>query len=114
DDPVEAGKQVVPEPRAARRPPRKQVVRGEDQRPASAEEPPVEGRGGEPLDVEDVAALREQPRGPERVLEQLEGDAQARAPEEPRRDRVEELAPAVADLAVRGDAETKRRGHQLD
>ena len=47
---------------------REQVVRREDLRPARAKEQVVDRRRREPLDVQHVARLREQPRHPERVL----------------------------------------------
>ena len=64
------------------RPPRQEVVGREDLRPARAEEQIVHRRRREPLHVQHVARLREQPRHPERVLDGLHRDPQLRPPED--------------------------------
>jgi hypothetical protein len=69
DDAVEAREQRAPEARAARRTPRQQIVRGEDERAIRTEQEPVELRHGEPLEVDDVRRAREHAARGERVLE---------------------------------------------
>ncbi len=91
DDSVEAAEQAPPEPLAAGRAPRQQVVGGEHGRAARPEEPVVDLRSGQPLDVQHVARDRGEPRHPERMLEHLQRQPQPRAPEEPRGERVEDL-----------------------
>ena len=78
-----------------------------------AEQPRVELGGGEPLQVHDVGGHPGEPRQAERVLEHLQRQAQPRAAEESRRERIEELAPAVA-VRLRDVAEAEARGDELD
>ena len=60
-----------------------------------AQQQRLELRRCEPLHMDDVGAKGGQPREPERVLERLHRQPQARALEDPGRERVEELAPPV-------------------
>ena len=70
-------------------------------------------RRRQPLHVDDVGRRRGEPREPERVLERLQRQAQPRAPEEARRERVEELAAPVA-VRLRCVAEAEARRDELD
>ena len=68
---------------ARRGAPRQQVVRREDERPARAEEPAVERRRGEPLDVQHVARLASSSRAiPNGCSTHLHRDPQPRAAEQ--------------------------------
>src|SRR6266508_3665709 len=78
-----------------------------------AEESVVELGRGQPLEVHDVRMPPCEPREADRVLEQLDRDAEPRAAKEARADGIEELAPAVAVRRGRL-AETERRGDELD
>ena len=93
DDPVEPRKELSPELLAGHGPARQQVVRGEDERAARTEEPAVERRRGEPLDVQHVARPCEQPRRADRMLQHLHRHAQPRPAEHARRHPVEQLVP---------------------
>jgi hypothetical protein len=64
------------------RPPRQQVVCGQDERRALTEQPGLELRRREPLHVHDVGTSRGQTSETERVLERLDREPQARALEE--------------------------------
>src|SRR5581483_12014960 len=90
DDAVEAGEQVTPQSLLRRRPPREEVVRGEDGRLARPQKAIVE-LGHEPLDVQDVRAAAHEACDAERMLCDLERYAQPRADEEPRGERIERL-----------------------
>ena len=61
----------------------------------------------------DVGIEERQPREAERVLQRLHRQPQARAAEEPRGERVEELAPPVPDGSGRG-AEAEPGGDEVD
>ena len=82
DDAVEAGEEAAPQVLLACGAPRQEVVRGEDGRRVRPEEAQVE-LGDEPLQVQHVGTLRAQRREPERMLGDLERQAQARTLEEP-------------------------------
>ena len=79
----------------------------EDERLAQAQEPVVQLRGGEPLQVGDVRAAAPQAGEPDRVLEQLHRDPEPGASKDTRADGIEELAPPVA-VRLRGLAEAER------
>ena len=113
DDPLEAAERPAPEAGLRRRPPRQQVVGGEHERRAVAQQPRVGLRQREPLHVDDVGRSRCEARQAERVLEHLQRHAQPRAAEEARRERVEELAAPVA-VGLGDGAEAKARRHELD
>ena len=69
-----------------------------------------------PEDYIEMATLANDQGSPgeaERVLGGLERQAQSRSPKQPRRQRIEELAPHVA-VGLRRLAEAKRRRHELD
>ena len=74
----------------------------------------VDRRRREPLDVQDVARLREQPRHPERVLDSLDGNPQTRPAEDSRRERVEDLAAGVSVGRVGRVSEPEARRDELD
>jgi len=112
DDRVEAAQERAPERLLAGRPARQEIVRGEDRRRVWAEEHAVE-LGDEPLHVQDVRASRPQRGEAERMLRDLERQPQGRASEEPRRERVEELASPVAVGGGRL-AEAEARRDELD
>jgi hypothetical protein len=63
--------------------------------------------------VHDIGGHPGEPRQAERVLEHLQRQPQLRAPEEPRRERIEELAAAIT-LRFRDLAEAEARGDELD
>jgi len=117
DDPVEAREEPAPQAGAVRGAPREQVVCGENGRQVWAEEERVELGDGEPLNVEDVrvqAALEAAQRGkPERMLDNLERQAQPRPPEQARREGIEEL-PAPVSLRLRRVAEAEAGRDELD
>ena len=113
DDPLEPREELAPELGAVCRAAGEKVVSGEDRRQMGAEEKRVELGRGEPLHVEHVRVHAPQSREPERVLGGLERQAQARATEEPRRERIEEL-PAAVSVRLRCLAEPKAGGHELD
>ena len=96
DDPLEAGEEPPPELRfaAVRRGSRSCAVSTSGARWRSSHASSSGQR--EPLQVDDVGRRRRQPGQPERMLQRLQREPQARAPEEPRRERVEELAPPIA------------------
>ena len=73
----------------------------------------VELRRGQPLHVEDVRVEPVERAQAERMLRRLERQPQARASEDPRRKRIEELAPPVA-VGYRRFAETEMRRDELD
>src|SRR5581483_12363941 len=104
--------QVSPQSLLQRRPPREEVVRGEDRRRARPQKAIVE-LGHEPLDVQDVRAAAHEGCDAERMLCDLERYAQPRADEEPRGERIERLA---AHVAVRSGrfAEPEAGGDELD
>ena len=101
DDPLEAAEEPPPEVELRGGAARQQVVRGEDERRTLAKQPVVELRRGEPLDVGDVGAAPAEAGKPERMLDELDRDAEARAAKESGADRIEELAaPVAVRLAV--------------
>jgi len=95
DDAVEALEQPSPKILLPRRAPRQEVVRGEDRRDMRAEQAHVELRY-EPLEMQHIRALSPQRRKPKRMLGHLERQAKAGPLKQPRRERIEELAPDVA------------------
>ena len=113
DDPLEAAERTAPEAGLRGRSPGQEIVGGEDERRPVAQQPRVGLRQRKPLDVDDVGRGRRKARQPERMLQHLQRQAQPRAAEEPRRERIEELA---APVAVRlGDgAEAEARRDELD
>ena len=113
DDPVEAREEPAPELGAVRRAAGEEVVRGEDRGQVRAEEERVELRRGQPLDVEDVGVEAAERGEPERMLGDLERQAQPRAAEDARRERIEELAARVS-VRLRRVAEAEARGDELD
>jgi len=108
DDAREPAEQALPEVALARGAARQDVVGGEDERRVDAEEPVVELRSGQPLEVDDVGLAAPEASQADRMLEQLQREAQPRAAEDARAERVEELG---ATIAVRGGrlAEAERR-----
>jgi len=113
DDPVEAPEDAAPQLRAMRGAAGEKIVGREDRREMRTEEVRVQLRGWEPLHVEDVRVNAAQRSEPERVLRDLDRQAQRRPAEDPRREGVEEL-PAAVSLRLRSDAEAKARGDELD
>jgi len=111
DDAVEARVGAAPELRVGRAA-RQQVVRGKDERRTLAKQPVVQLRRCEPLDVGDVGAASAQAGKPERMLDELDRNAEARAAKESGADGIEEL---VAPVAVRLGrlAEAERGGDEL-
>jgi L-cysteine/cystine lyase len=112
-DAVEAAEEPPPELRPVRGAAREQVMRGEDRRQVRPEEQSVELGRRKPLDVQDVRLDAAERAEPERMLRDLEREPQARASEQARRERVEELPPPVA-LRGRDVPEPETRGHELD
>ena len=112
DDAFESAEQAPPQRGLVRRSPGQQVMGREHERRAVPKEPDVELGRGEPLHVHDVRRRRRQAREPERVLGCLQRQPQPRAAEEPRRERVEELAAPVA-VRRRHVAEAEARRHEL-
>ena len=82
DDALEAVEHVPPEASLVGRPPRQQVVRGQDERRALTEQPGVELRHREPLHVDDVGASGGKASETERMLEHLHRKPQRRALEQ--------------------------------
>ena len=82
DDAVEARENPPPELGAVRRAAWEEIVRREDRRQVRAEEARVELGRGQPLDVEDVCVEAAQGGEPQRVLHDLERQAQRRAAED--------------------------------
>ena len=112
DDAGEPAEQTPPEVALARGAARKDVVRREHERCVDAEEPVVQLRRGEPLEMDDVGLAPPEAGEPDRVLQQLHGDAQPRSPEDPGADRVEELGAPIA-VRLGRIAEAERRRHEL-
>ena len=83
DDALETVEEAAPERFLLRRAPWQQVVRGEDERSVVPQQPGVELRRRDPLEVEDVRADSGEPHQAERVLEHLQRQPQPRAAEEP-------------------------------
>ena len=77
------------------------------------QQPRVELGRGDPLQVDDVRRDAGEPSQAQRVLEHLQRQPQPRAAEEPRGERIEELAPAVA-VGLRDVTEAEARGDELD
>ena len=100
DDPVEAAEQPLPGARVARRAAWQKVVGGEDERTARVQQPGIDLRRGEPLEVDEIAVGGCEARERARVAERLRGET-AVPGADPRREPVE----AVVD-GVPG-----RRGH---
>ncbi len=113
DDPVEAPEEPAPELDAVRCAAGEKVVCGEDGGQVRTEEVRVELRRGQPLDVEHVGAAAAEQGEPHRMLGDLDRQAQHRAAEDARGERIEELAAHVS-LGRRCVAEAKSRGHELD
>lgn len=113
DDPLEPREEPAPELGAVRGAAGEKIVRGEDRRKVRTEEKRVEFGRGKPLHVEHVRLHASESRKPERVLRSFERQAQARAAEEARRERVEQLTAAVS-VRLRCLAEAKAGGHELD
>jgi hypothetical protein len=113
DDALEAVEEAPPERDLRRRSPWQQVVCGEDERSSVPQQSCVELGRRDPLHVQDVGRDSREPREAERMLEHLQRQPQARAAEEPRRERVEELAPAVA-VRLRHVAKAEAGGDELD
>jgi hypothetical protein len=113
DDPLEPAEEPAPEVAFLRGAPREQVVRREDEGLTETEDPIVDLRRGEPLEVSDVSVPAAQPGEPDRVLEQLHGDPEPGASKEARAHRVEQLASSVA-VRLGRVAEAKRRRDELD
>ena len=67
----------------------------EDRRRLRAEQTVVELRRREPLEVQDVCAHPAEARQADQVLRRLDGEADARAVEDPGADRVEQLPSRV-------------------
>src|SRR5439155_26128592 len=91
DDAVEAAEEPPPERRPVRGPPRQQVVRREDERRAGPEQPRVELRRADPLQVGYVGARGREPGQADWMLERLYRDPRSRRPDA-RRHRVEAFA----------------------
>ena len=109
DDAVEAAEQAAPELELVRRPSWQEVVGGEDERRPRAERARVDLGSREPLEVEDVRRPAREAREAERVLDRLQRQPQARAPEQPRAERVEEVvAPVAVGLGRLAEAEARR------
>ena len=96
DDPVEAREQPPPERSAMGRSARQEVVGGEHERRSRTEEPRVDLRRADPLEVEDVRLGKTEARETERMLEGLERDSRPAAAAA-RRQRVEDL---VRDISL--------------
>ncbi len=112
DDPLEPAEQRSPQPDLGRRPPRDDVVRSEDRGAARTEEPAVELRRAEPLDVDHVGLRGGKARHSQWVLERLDGDARPVAAHA-RRERVEPLGGGVSHRWGDG-AEPEARCDELD
>ena len=74
DDPLEAAEEPAPEISLSGGAPRKEVVSREDERLTEAQEPVVQLRGGEPLEMSDVGAAPPQAEESHRVLDELHRD----------------------------------------
>ena len=112
DDPLEAAEQPPPEVVLCGGAAREQVVRGEDERRTLAKQPVVELRRCEPLDMGDVGAAPAQAGKPERMLDELDRNAEAGAAKESRAHGIEELAAPVA-VRLGRLAEAERGGDEL-
>jgi Endonuclease/Exonuclease/phosphatase family len=113
DDTVEARKEPAPEVDAMRGSAGKQVVGRENGGQVRSEEEGIELRRRQPLDVEDVRAETAERGEPERVLGDLERQAQRRSAEDTRRERIEELSARIS-VRLRHGAEAKAGRHELD
>ena len=111
DDAVEAGEQLAPERLLPCGAPRKEIVGGEDERPARAKQQRVCLGCGEPLEMEHIAISAEQARHPEGVLERLQ-----RHPRPIRPDAGGEAIEALVQLVAVGRRslpEPERRGDEV-
>jgi endonuclease/exonuclease/phosphatase family metal-dependent hydrolase len=113
DDPVEAREEPAPEVGAMRGTAGKQIVSREDGGQVRSEEEGIELGRRQPLDVEDVRAETAERGEAERVLSDLERQAQRRSAEDTRRERIEEL-PARISVRLRHGAEAKAGRDELD
>ena len=84
----------------------------EDQRSSRPEQPCIDLRHADPLEVHEVGAQDAETDEPERVLERLH-DKAGPSPFEPRRDRIEEL-PHCVTVGVGDRPEPEARCDQLD
>ncbi len=112
DDTIEAREEVAPQVLLLRRASRQKVVCSEDRRHARPQEPRVELRH-EPLHVHDVRTAAIQGSDAEGMLDDLQGQPQPRAAEQPRGERVVRLAAYVPDRR-RNVAEAEARREELD
>ena len=112
DDAREAVEERSPHRGLRERPPRDDVVSGEDGRTSWPEQPAVELGHSEPLHVDHVGLREREARHPERVLQRFDGQASA-ASAHARREWIEPLARRVAE-GRRDLAETEARRHELD
>jgi endonuclease/exonuclease/phosphatase family metal-dependent hydrolase len=113
DDPVEALEEPEPQVGLVGGAAGEKVVRREDGGQVRVKEERVELRDRQPLHMEDVSLQAAKGGEPDRVLGHLERQAQPRTAEEPRREGVEELPPAVS-VRLRDGPEAETGGHQLD
>jgi endonuclease/exonuclease/phosphatase family metal-dependent hydrolase len=112
DDPVEPREEAAPEAGAVCSAAGEKIVRREDRRQVRPKEERVELGRRHPLDMQHVGTEPAQRRETERMLRDLEGQAQRRSPEHARRERIEELATRVPERLGRL-AETKARRDEL-
>ena len=113
DDAIEAGEQPAPQVALRRRTPRQEIVCGEDRWHARAKEPCVQLGRCEPLHVQDVRAAQQEGGRSGQVLGRLEGQPEPGTAKQPRAERIERLAAAIA-VRSRDVAEPKLRGDELD
>ncbi len=111
DDTVAAVEERAPEPCPRRRSARNDVVRGEHDGRARAEEPAVRLGSSEPLHVQDIRLVRGQLSHSDRMLERLQSES-CSGGSHPRRERIEPLS---NDVPLRGRhlAEPEARRHEL-
>ena len=114
DDPVEAREEPAPEIGAVRGAAGEKVVRREDRGQVRAEEVRVELGRGQPLDVQHVRAEAAERGEPERMLRDLERQAQPRAAEDARRERDRRARGARYPSGSGAVAEAEARGDELD
>ena len=112
DHALEAIEERLPHRRLGQRAARDDVVRGEDGGAARPEEPAIQLRRAEPLQVQHIRLREPEARHAERMLERLHGETQPRS-SHAGRERIEPLACLVAQrLGDRSEAESRR--HELD
>ncbi len=112
DHALEAIEERPPHRRLGQRAARDDVVCGEDSGAARPEEPAIQLRRAEPLQVQHIRLREPEARHAEWMLERLHGETQPLS-SHARRERIEPLACLVA-LRLGHRSEAKPRRHELD